>query len=235
MLPDVDIAGQEALLGASVLIIGIGGLGSPAALYLAAAGVGQLRLCDDDDVDLSNLQRQVAHTVASIGTNKAESAAARIAEINPGTQVEVIPQRMTEEALEDALPGVDLVLDCTDNFSTRALINNTCWHNGMAVVSGAAIGFEGQLTVFDPAVADSPCYRCLYPRDDDVALNCAENGVIAPLVGIIGTYQAMEAIKHIAGIGETLVGHIVYFDAKYSEWRRLKLGRRAECEVCGAR
>ncbi len=235
MLADVDIAGQEALRHAHVLVVGIGGLGSPVALYLAAAGVGHLTLCDDDEVDLSNLQRQIAHTTSALGENKASSAKTRIAALNPHVEVTVIEQHMDAAALAKHLDGVDLVMDCTDNFAARYAINDICWRAGKPVVSGAAIRWEGQISVFDPAADEAPCYRCLYPTADDEALNCAENGVIAPLVGIIGTCQAIEAIKYLMGVGEGLVGYVLYLDSKYMEWRKLKLSRRAGCPTCGGK
>ncbi len=235
MLPDVDIGGQERLREAHVAIVGVGGLGSPAALYLAAAGVGQLTLIDDDAVDLSNLQRQIAHDTDSIGTNKATSAASRLGAINPHTQVTVCNERLDAENGQRILTDVDLLLDCTDNYTTRTAINMLCWTAKVPVVSGAAIRWEGQLSVFDANTPESPCYRCLYPDDDGTALNCAENGVIAPLVGIIGTHQAMEAVKYLMGVGEPLIGRVLYYDAKYAEWRSLKLNRRNGCPVCGTR
>lgn len=233
MLPEVDVAGQEQLGNTTILIIGIGGLGSPAALYLAAAGIGHLLLCDDDEVDLSNLQRQIAHATDTIGVNKAQSARTRINALNPYTKVTVIERRMDEQFLAATLQEVDLVLDCTDNFGARYVINDICWQHKVPVVSGAAIRWEGQVTVFDPNIDGAPCYRCLYPTGDDAALNCAENGVIAPLVGIIGTCQALEAIKHLLSIGASLAGYVLYLDSKYMEWRKLKLSRRAQCPVCG--
>jgi adenylyltransferase/sulfurtransferase len=233
MLPDFDVAGQEALNAARVMIVGVGGLGSPAALYLGAAGVGRLILCDDDQVELTNLQRQIAHYTADLGQNKARSAQATIAAINPHVEVSVIDQRLGENELTALLGEVDIVLDCTDNFDTRYAINDSCWRAGVPVVSGAAIRWEGQISVFDPNTPAAPCYRCLYPSGDSTALNCAENGVIAPLVGIIGTCQALEAIKCLSGVGETLVGYVLYLDSKYMEWRKLKLSRREQCPVCG--
>ena len=232
MLPDFDIAGQEALNAARVMIVGIGGLGSPAALYLGAAGVGSLVLCDDDRVELTNLQRQIAHSTVNLGENKARSAKATIAGINPHIDVSIIDQRLDAAGLRMAMNDVDVVLDCTDNFDTRYAINDICWRSGVPVVSGAAIRWEGQISVFDPHSPGAPCYRCLYPTGDAAALNCADNGVIAPLVGIIGTCQALEAIKYIAGVGETLVGYVLYLDSKYMDWRKLKLDRREHCPVC---
>ena len=232
MLPEMDIAGQERLVGATVLIVGIGGLGSPAALYLAAAGVGHLILADHDHVDLSNLQRQIAHTTDAIGDNKAVSARVRIGTLNPTVKVTVISEKLTAERLTDLADQVTLVLDCTDNYASRYMLNDTCWRLGIALVSAAAIRWEGQLTVFDPNHSNSPCYRCLYPDASGENLNCAENGVAAPLVGMIGTAQAMEALKHICSIGDGLIGTVLYIDAKYMQIRRLGLSRRAGCPTC---
>jgi adenylyltransferase/sulfurtransferase len=231
LLPQIDIAGQERLLAARVLVAGLGGLGSPVALYLAAAGVGALTLVDHDRVEPSNLQRQIVHTHASVGLSKVESAAATIRALNPDTRVEPIAARLDEAALGTLLPRVDLVVDGTDNFATRYLINDACFARGVPLVSGAAIRMEGQVAVFDPRQPDSPCYRCLYPAGDDDALNCSENGVAAPLVGIIGAVQAMEALKLITGAGEPLIGAVLYFDALTMDWHRLRLRRRRDCPL----
>lgn len=236
MLPDVDISGQERLRASRVLVVGVGGLGSPVALYLAAAGVGQLTLCDDDEVDLSNLQRQIAHTTSAIGDNKAVSAKVRLEALNPDVDIRVVDQRLDAAGLAALLANVDLVMDCTDNFTSRYVINDTCWNAGIPVVSGAAIRWEGQISLFDPAVPGAPCYRCLYPSgpsEDDGTLSCAENGVIAPLVGIIGTSQALEALKYLMGVGDSLAGYVLYLDSKFSEWRKLKLSQRPDCPTCG--
>ena len=233
MLPDMDIAGQDALLAAKVLIIGLGGLGAPAALYLASSGVGELVLCDDDTVELSNLQRQIIHSETSIGINKAQSASARLTEINSTIKVTALPHRLDAQALTQQLQDITLVLDCTDNFETRFMINDTCWAAGVPVVSGAAIRTEGQVALFDPTADDAPCYRCLYAEGDDNAMNCAENGILAPVVGMIGLAQALEAVKFIAGIGPSSAGFVHYFDAKYFEWRKLTLTPRAHCPTCG--
>ena len=233
MLPEFDVAGQEALLGATALVVGLGGLGSPAALYLAAAGIGALTLVDHDEVDISNLQRQIIHDMASLNRPKVASAATRIRAINPDTQVRTIAARLDGAELEDAVAGVDVVLDGTDNFATRYAINAACLAARKPLVSGAAIRLEGQVAVFDSRREDSPCYRCLYADAEDAALNCAENGVAAPVVGIVGSVQAMEAMKVVAGIGETLVGHVLYLDAKRMEWRRLKLPKDPRCPACG--
>ena len=235
MLPDFDVAGQERLLASHVLIVGIGGLGSPAAMYLAASGIGRLTLADDDVVDLSNLQRQIAHGEATVGRSKVQSAAERVAALNSTVAVCPVARRLEGEPLTSAVEEADLVLDATDNMATRVAINEACVAARTPLVSGAAIRMEGQVAVFDPRAAESPCYRCLYDDVGDVALNCAENGVIAPLVGIVGTVQAMEAVNLIAGVGEPLVGHVLYLDAKRMEWRKFRLPRNPRCPTCGIR
>lgn len=232
MLPELDIAGQEQLLNARVLVIGMGGLGSPAALYLAAAGVGTLVLADDDDVELSNLQRQVVHRTASIGEAKVASAARTLTELNPELQVETLARRLDAGELAAEAGRCDVVLDATDNFASRYAINEACWQAGTPLVSGAAIRWEGQVAVFDRRRDGAPCYRCLYREGDDQALNCADNGVAAPLVGIIGTCQALEAMKLLCGIGESLAGYVLYFDALHMDWRKLRLKRDPDCPTC---
>ena len=233
MLPEVDVAGQEKLLDATVLIVGVGGLGSPAALYLAAAGVGRLILADNDTVDVSNLQRQIVHSGRDVGELKVTSAAGTLEGINPDVALELIPERLGGERLASAVARSSVVVDATDNFDTRFDLNAACVAAGVPLVSGAAIRWEGQVAVFDPRDPESPCYRCLYEEGDDTALNCSENGVIAPLVGIIGTCQAMETLKLITGVGETLTGYVLYFDGKRMEWRRLRLPKAPGCPVCG--
>lgn len=233
MLPEVDIAGQEKLLAAKVLIVGLGGLGCPVALYLAAAGVGQLTLVDYDQVDLSNLQRQIAHQEADVGKAKVESAAESLRALNPGVQLRCITEKLEAQALAELVAQHDLVLDCTDNFNTRYAINAACVRQLKPLVSGAAIRLEGQVAVFDSREPTSPCYQCLYPQGDEQQLSCSENGVLAPLTGVIGTLQALEAIKIIAGFGEALVGRLILFDAKQASFHTLKLQRRADCPVCG--
>ena len=233
MLPEIDIEGQDRLGSATVLVVGLGGLGSPVAMYLAAAGIGRLVLNDFDAVDLSNLQRQIVHVDASLGLPKIQSAARTLAALNPLVAVETIGERLSREALEELLARVDLVVDASDNFATRYLVNDACWRAGKPLVSGAAIRWEGQVALFDPGRPESPCYRCLYPEGDDQALNCAENGVIAPLVGVVGAMQAMEAVKAITGVGEAPVGHVLYYDAKRADWRKFRLGKRPACPVCG--
>jgi len=234
MLPEIEIDGQEKLLNSRVLIVGLGGLGCPVAMYLAAAGVGHLVLADFDVVDLSNLQRQIAHTTAGVGQLKVASAMQTISALNPNVKVTCIDQRLDTDTLISQINLADLVLDCTDNFNIRFEINELCVANKTPLVSGAAIRLEGQVMVFDPETPDSPCYRCLYQDADDVALNCAENGVAAPVVGVIGTIQAIEAIKLLAGFGQSLAGYLLVFDAKSMNWRKLKLSKNPACVTCSA-
>ena len=235
MLPEFDVAGQHALLDAHALIVGLGGLGSPAALYLAAAGIGSLTLVDYDTVEVSNLQRQIIHDQHSLGRDKVASAADRIAAINPDTNVHTVAAKLDAETLAETIADVDVVIDGTDNFAIRYAINKACFAMGKPLVSGAAIRMEGQIAVFDPRRDDSPCYQCLYADAADVVLNCAENGVAAPLVGIVGSIQAMEAIKVVADVGDTLAGYVLYLDAKRMELRKLKLSRDPNCPTCAGR
>lgn len=232
MLPDVDINGQEIWLNSTVLIIGLGGLGSPVAMYLAAAGVGELILVDDDEVELSNLQRQIAHNTKRIGAPKVDSARNTIASLNPDTRVKALYERLDDDALNRLIATVDLVVDCTDNFTTRFAINRACFNNKKPLVSGAAIRMEGQVAVYDPLKPESPCYQCLYKEGSDEALTCSESGVLSPLVGIIGSVQALEALKVLASVGESLAGRLLLLDAKTMDWRSLKLRRDPECSVC---
>lgn len=231
MLPDIDIDGQEKLIAAHVLIIGLGGLGSPVAMYLAAAGVGELTLVDFDSVDVSNLQRQIVHDTARVGINKAASAAQSLRALNPNTRLQVVEQQLDADELLARVKAVDLVVDCTDSFSTRFAINAACVAARVPLVSGAAIRLEGQISVFDSRNEASPCYRCLYEESDDDT-TCVANGVLAPLVGIIGSMQALEAIKVITGAGQSLVGRVLMFDGRYSQWREIKLQRDLACPVC---
>lgn len=232
MLPDVDIDGQEKLLAARVLIIGLGGLGSPVAMYLAAAGVGHLILADFDTVDLTNLQRQIAHTSARIGMNKAVSAAQSLRELNPDIRIDCIENILDAESLSGQVQQADIVVDCTDNFQTRFAINAACVVARVPLVSGAAIRLEGQVAIFDARDKASPCYRCLYEEDGDDA-TCAANGVLAPLVGIIGSMQALETIKLICGFGTGLTGRLLLLDARHMQWREMKLPKDHQCPVCG--
>jgi molybdopterin/thiamine biosynthesis adenylyltransferase len=232
MLPQMDIAGQESLLNANVLIIGLGGLGCPAAMYLASSGVGHLTLADDDDVDLSNLQRQIAHVTDNIGLPKVASAAQAILKINDNVIVTQLNSRLEGKALAQAISSADVVLDCTDNFSTRFAINAEAIQQKVPLVSGAAIRLEGQISVFDSRNQESPCYQCLYQEGDDLQLSCSESGVMAPLVGIIGTLQAMECIKLIAGIGKTLTGRLLFLDAQTMQFREVALKKNPDCVCC---
>ena len=235
MLPQVDVAGQEKLLAARVLIAGLGGLGCPAALYLAAAGVGELHIADRDKVELSNLQRQILFGDEDLAKSKVDAGAARLEGLRTGARVIRHECSLDDESLPGLLHQVDFVVDGTDNFNARYAINRACVSQGRPLVSGAAIRFEAQISLFDPRVESSPCYACLYPRGDDEALNCAENGVAAPLVGMVGSLMALEAMKLITGAGEPLIGKVLHVDALSGEFRRFSLKRRDDCRVCGVR
>lgn len=233
LLPQIGYEGQEKLTQSHALVVGAGGLGSPAALYLAASGVGKLTICDFDNVDLTNLQRQIIHTTASVGINKAVSAQQTIYEINPDVMVQTIQQKSTEAELKQLVEQADVVIDCSDNFATRYTLNRTCFQLKKPLVSGAAIRFEGQITVFDFRQENSPCYHCLYPDvGADQEMRCADNGVFAPLVGMIGTTQAAEALKLMMNIGESLQGRLLLLDALSMEWRTIKLSKDPACSVC---
>lgn len=238
LLPQMDIEGQQALLDARVLVVGAGGLGCPVIQYLAAAGVGagegELILVDDDVVELSNLQRQTAHGTDDIGKAKVESAKEDVLRLNPDCNVTAVQQRADLAWLQQTLSGqkVDLIIDCTDNASIRYLLNQVCLEHKTPWVSGAAVGLSGQVTVFDPRQPDSPCYRCLYPNLDDQQLTCSENGVLSPLVGVIGSMQALEALKLIAEIGKPAIGKLMTFDAAGAEWRNWKLSKTEACPDC---
>ena len=232
MLPELGVEGQQRLCGARILIIGLGGLGSPAAMYLAAAGIGTLELADDDRVDLSNLQRQVLHTTDRIGLEKTASAQTGLNSLNPTTKIVLHNERLKGPALLSAVEAVDLVLDCSDNFATRFALNQACHDLQTPLVSGAAIRWDGQITVFDNQPG-SPCYRCLYSEDGEEELRCSENGVVAPLVGIIGAMQSLEAIKLLGGVGEPLGGRLLMLDALRMQWRELRLRPDPACPVCG--
>ena len=235
LLDALGIEGQERILGSHALVIGTGGLGSPAALYLASAGIGHLTLADGDTVDFTNLQRQILHTVERVGMAKAESGKIGLAAINPEVRVRPLNERLSGAELEALVAEADVVLDCTDNFATRHAINRACVLHRKPLVSGAAIRFDGQISVYDLRRADSPCYHCLFPEGDDAEeVRCAVMGVFAPLTGIIGTMQAAEALKLVAGIGESLTGRLLLLDALDMEWRSVKFGKDAGCTVCGA-
>ncbi len=234
MLPEIDAAGQEKLGAARVLLIGLGGLGSPVSMYLASAGVGNLVLVDFDKVDLSNLQRQIVHSTADIDRPKIDSARDRLQALNPDITIETIDHALEEDALVEQARLADVIVDGSDNFQTRFSVNQASVTTKTPLVSGAAIRFEGQVSVYDPRDANSPCYRCLY--NDDVATQetCTANGVIAPLLGIIGSIQANEAMKIIMGIGDTLCGRLLLLDAMYMEWNQAILKKDPDCPVCSA-
>ncbi|PKM31402.1 MAG: molybdopterin-synthase adenylyltransferase MoeB [Gammaproteobacteria bacterium HGW-Gammaproteobacteria-11] len=233
LLAQVDIEGQQRLLDSRVLIVGLGGLGAPVALYLAAAGIGELHLADHDSVDLSNLQRQIIHAQADIGRPKVQSAAQRLQALNPTIRVLTHALALADQSLREAVAAVDLVLDCSDNFATRQAVNAACVAARIPLVSGAAIRLEGQLSVFDSRQADSPCYQCLYGAGDDVALSCSEAGVLGPLVGLVGSLQALEAVKLLAGFGEPLIGRLLLIDALGSRFREMRVRRDPACSCCG--
>jgi molybdopterin/thiamine biosynthesis adenylyltransferase len=236
LLDELGIEGQTLLLASHALVIGAGGLGSPVALYLASAGVGHITLVDDDTVDATNLQRQIAHTLARVGQPKAHSAREAMAAINPDPVVDTLLQRADAALLERLVPTAQVVLDCTDNFATRHAINRACVHHGVPLVSGAAIRFDGQLAVYDPRDTASPCYACVFPESADMEeVRCATMGVFAPLVGIIGSMQAAEALKILSGMGSQLAGRLLMLDGRHMGFTDIRVGRHAGCPVCGAR
>lgn len=233
LLPEIGVEGQQAILAARVLLVGAGGLGSPAAMYLAAAGVGTLVLADADTVDLTNLQRQILHSAESVGRLKVESGRDTLHRINPLAGVELLPLRLEGELLQAQVAAADVVLDCSDNFATRHAVNRACVQHRKPLVSGAAIRFDGQISVFDLRHAGSPCYHCLFPDGEDVEeVRCAVMGVFAPLVGIIGAMQAAEALKLIAGCGRALDGRLLLLDGLEMAWRSVGFGPDPGCPVC---
>ena len=233
LLPEIGIDGQQSLLNSHVLLVGAGGLGAPASLYLAASGVGRLTICDPDEVDLTNLQRQIVHYTESIGRKKVESARDTLARINPETKVEIVAERVAGARLESLVESADLVIDATDNFTTRHAINRACVRFARPLVSGAAIRFDGQVSVFDLRDPANACYHCLFPETDDhEEMRCAVMGVFAPLVGIIGSTQAAEALKVLAGTGESLNGKLLMLDALSMQWRSVRLKKDPACPVC---
>lgn len=231
LLGDIAIEGQQTLLNSHVLIVGLGGLGSPAALYLAGAGIGKLTLVDDDDIHLSNLQRQILFTTDDIAHPKAQAAKLRLAQLNPGSKLIVLQQRLTGDVLKNAVAHADVVLDCTDNMATRQEINAACVALNTPLISASAVGFGGQLMVLTPPW-EQGCYRCLWPDDVEPERNCRTAGIVGPVVGVMGTLQALEAIKLLSGI-ETPSGELRLFDGKTSQWRSLALRRASGCPVCG--
>ncbi len=236
MLDEIGIDGQQRLLDAHALVIGAGGLGSPVALYLATAGVGRITVVDDDSVDLTNLQRQIAHNQSRLGLPKAESVRATVAAINPDVQLHALVQRADPQLLDVWVPQADVVLDCSDNFGTRHAINAACVRHSKPLVSGAAIGWDAQIAVYDTRQPQAPCYACVFPPEaapEDVA--CATMGVLAPLVGIVGSVQAAEAIKLLSGAGESMAGRLLMLDARRMAWDSITITRQPHCPVCGRR
>lgn len=234
LLEEIGYEGQQRLLAGKALIVGVGGLGSPAALYLAASGVGRLTLCDDDTVELSNLQRQIIHRTAAVGQRKVDSARAALLEVNPDVDCQALPLRVDAQQLSELVAQADVVLDCSDNFATRYAVNRACVRWRKPLVSGAAIASHGQLAVFDLRRADSPCYNCLFAEDSAAPeLRCATTGVFAPLVGIVGTLQAAETIKLLVGIERGLAGQLLFVDALTMDFRRSALCQNPSCRVCG--
>ena len=232
MLPQMDFEGQQRLLTSNALVIGLGGLGSPVALYLAAAGVGKLTLVDDDEVELSNLQRQIIHREKSVGEAKVASAADSIAALNKDIIVNTITQRLDQTAMEQQVALVDVVVDCSDNFETRFLLNAVTQKMNKPLVSGAAIRMEGQITVYDPRQENSGCYRCLYQDEGELQQTCSEVGVLSPLLGVIGSIQAVETIKLLSDIGQSLAGRLLILDAFTMQWREIKLKPNPNCPIC---
>jgi len=233
LLPEIDIAGQERLLGASVMILGLGGLGSAAGMYLTAAGLGHLVLVDFDRVDTANLQRQIAHGTKDIGRLKVESAAERLRALNPDCRITTIDGRLDGGDLAETVARTHAVVDASDNFPTRFALNQACYETKTPLVSGAAMGFAGQVCVFKPGQADSPCYACLYNDHDAAADTCTESGVIAPLVGIIGSVQALETIKLLTATGVPLLGRLLRLDALTMTWTSARIAKDPRCPVCG--
>jgi molybdopterin-synthase adenylyltransferase len=234
LLEEIDVAGQEKLLHSHVLVIGAGGLGSAAAPYLAAAGVGNITLLDHDQVELTNLQRQIMHTENSVGKSKVDSGKQFLEQLNSDVHIETIQAKATTSLLDELLPSVDVLLDCTDNFSTRHLINASCVKHQIPLVSGSALRFDGQLSVFDPRKVSSPCYACIFSPDEQFEeVSCSSMGIFSPLVGIIGAMQAAQALQVLIGFGEPLVGRMLLWNARTTQIDEFKVSRNPECPVCG--
>lgn len=233
LLDEIGVEGQNTLLSSHALIVGAGGLGSPAALYLGSAGIGRITVIDDDRVDTTNLQRQIAHTLARVGQFKAESIQQAVAAINPDVAFTPLTVRADDAVLDEWLPQVDVVLDCCDNFETRQLINRACVKHHKPLVSGAAIRFDGQVSVYDARQPASPCYACVFPPSDAVEeVQCATMGVFAPLVGMVGSVQAAEALKLLLGIGKPLTGRLLMLDGRNMDWNEVRIPRHPACPVC---
>lgn len=236
LLDEVGVEGQERFLASHALVVGAGGLGSPVVLYLGTAGVGTITIVDHDAVDVTNLQRQIAHNLQRVGRPKAESAREAIAAINPDVFVRPLVMKADAQALDELVPRADVVIDCCDNFATRQAINRACFAHGRPLVSGAAIRLDGQISVFDPRSPDSPCYACVFPPDQEFEeTRCATMGVFAPLVGIIGAMQASEALRILAGVGTSLAGRLQMLDGRTMEWSEMRVRRDRACRVCGSR
>ncbi|ANJ00532.1 molybdopterin biosynthesis protein MoeB [Polynucleobacter wuianus] len=234
LLEDIDVEGQEKLLNAHALVIGAGGLGSAAAPYLAAAGVGHITLVDHDEVELTNLQRQIMHTESTIGESKVASGKQFLQQLNSSIQIEIIQSKATEALLDELLPSVDIVLDCTDNFSTRQLINASCVKHQIPLVSGSALRFDGQVSVFDSRNATSPCYACIFSPDEEFEeVSCASMGIFSPLVGIIGAIQAAQALQVLIAFGEPLIGRMLLWNARTTQIDQIRIARNHDCLVCG--
>ena len=235
LLEEIDVAGQETLLNSHVLVIGAGGLGSAAMPYLAAAGVGHITLMDHDTVELTNLQRQIMHTESGIGKSKVASGKDFLRSLNSSIRIETIQAKATESLLDELLPSIDVVLDCTDNFSTRHLINAACVKNQTPLVSGSALKFDGQVSVFDPRNSSSPCYACIFSPDEKFEeVSCSSMGIFSPLVGIIGAMQAAQALQVLIGFGEPLVGRMLLWNGRTTQIDEIRISRNTECSVCGS-
>ena len=236
LLKDMGEAGQEKIAQSSALVIGAGGLGSSALIYLASSGMGRITIVDDDEVEIHNLQRQIIHTTERVGVLKAESAKTALHGINPTIDVQTVTTRMDEESLPDLVKEADVVLDCTDNFATRIVVNRVCMKLGKPLISGAAVGFDGQISVYDPRQENCPCYACLYPEDMQFTdIKAAQVGVFAPIVGLIGVTQAAEALKIVGGFGKPLTGRLLLLDGLSMEWTTLQMERNPDCPVCSKR
>jgi molybdopterin/thiamine biosynthesis adenylyltransferase len=236
LLEDIDVEGQEKLLQAHAVIVGAGGLGSAAAPYLAAAGVGKITLVDHDVVELTNLQRQIMHCEAMVGKSKVHSGKQFLGQLNSSIQVDIVQEKVTNDLLAKLLPTVDVVLDCTDNFKTRQLINAACVHHQTPLVSGSALRFDGQVAIFDPRIPSSPCYACIFsPEEEFEEVSCSSMGIFSPLVGIIGAIQAAQALQVMIGFGESLLGRMLLWNARTTQIDQIKIARNPDCPVCASK
>ena len=236
LLEDIDVEGQEKLLQAHAVIVGAGGLGSAAAPYLAAAGVGKITLVDHDVVELTNLQRQIMHCEAMVGKSKVHSGKQFLGQLNSSIQVDIVQEKITNDLLAKLLPSVNVVLDCTDNFKTRQLINAACVHHQTPLVSGSALRFDGQVAVFDPRIPSSPCYACIFsPEEEFEEVSCSSMGIFSPLVGIIGAIQAAQALQVMIGFGESLLGRMLLWNARTTQIDQIKIARNPDCPVCASK